>query len=118
MKRISLSLSLPIRDYNLGFGEQVKMTEVKGAGITRSLKKEEKMIDLTVKYPETREMSIYYSDFRDFKTLSRNLLFAILDGWVRVSRRTKNFITVVGAEDVLASLFEENPGWLKVEEQA
>jgi len=75
------------------------------------------MIDLTVKYPETREVNVYYSDFKSFKKLERNLLFAILDGWVRVTRKAERFVTVEGSEDVLKSLYEENPGWLKEEER-
>ncbi len=71
-----------------------------------------------LEYPEIMFINIYYSDFKNFPNLARNLLIAILDGWVKVVNKTTNFVVIEGIEDVIASLYEETPGWLKDEEQA
>ena len=62
--------------------------------------------------------NIYFSDLNACPKLARNLLMAVLDNWVKVVRKEDNFVVVEGLWDVIASLYEETPGWLKEEGQA
>lgn len=59
-------------------------------------------------------INVYYSDLKECAYIKRNLLYALLDDWVTVKERCRNFITVEGPYEVLNSLYEPYPGWLTI----